>query len=277
MKELLKQGLKRVGIYHPLQSSYRGAINWLRKKSFQIEYAKYKGKGFICNVCGSRYEKFVPDYPDGKIAEAIQKNDVIAGYGDNVFCPNCVSKNRERLLIAALQHLNNIKNTSILLFSPEKHLFHFLKKNASVTSVDIEPEFYKPIDPFIQYADATKLQFKTETFDVVIANHVLEHIPDDLKAMKEFYRVLKSGGFAILQVPFSLKLSTTLEDPNIKDPAQQERLFGQSDHVRIYSLNDYLKRLEKAGFTIELLSAEFLRRFAAHAIQDRECIIMGRK
>ena len=277
MKEFLKRALKRAGIYHPLQSSYRGVINWLRNKSFQIEYARYKGKGFLCNVCGSRYEKFVPDYPGATIAEAISKNDVIAGFGDNVFCPNCVSKNRERLLIAALEQMNNIQNASILLFSPEKHLFHFLKKSASVTTVDVEPEFYKPIDPSIQYADATKLQFDSNSFDVVIANHVLEHIPDDLTAMKEFYRVLKRGGFAILQVPFSLKLSATVEDPYIRDPAQQERLFGQSDHVRIYSLNDYLTRLEKTGFTIELLSAEFLKQFAIHAIQDRECIIMGRK
>lgn len=277
MKGFLKLILKQLKVYHPLQSSYRGTINFFRNKKYQIKYARYKGKGFICNVCGCMYEKFVPEYPGVNIADAINKHDVIAGFGENVFCPNCMSKNRERLLIAALQDIKKIENKTVLLFSPEKHLYHFLKRTAIVTTVDIEPEFYRPIDPLIQYADATRLQFAAESFDVVIANHVLEHIPEDLAAMKELHRVLKKGGFAILQVPFSLNLPTTIEDPNIKNAALQERLFGQNDHVRIYSLNDYLTRLEKAGFTMELINTERLEQFAIHAIQDRECIVIGHK
>jgi SAM-dependent methyltransferase len=277
MKELLKRVLKRLNAYHFLQSTYRGAINSTKKKLFQISYAKYKGKGFICNVCGCRYEKFVHDYPSPEIARAINENEVIAGYGNNVFCPNCMSKNRERLLIAVLQDLVSIKNTSILLFSPEKNIHTFLKSHASVTTVDIEPEFYRPVDPTIQFADATNLSFKDESFDVVIANHVLEHIPEDFKAMQEFYRVLKKGGFAILQVPFSEKILTTKEDPYINNPAEQQRLYGQKDHVRIYSLNDYVRRLEKENFKVEILSADFLKQFAHHAIQEKECVIIGRK
>jgi ubiquinone/menaquinone biosynthesis C-methylase UbiE len=137
------------------------------------------------------------------------------------------------------------------------------------------PGFYKNIDRSIQLADATHLRYKDESFDVLIANHVLEHIPEDTTAMKEFNRVLKKGGVAILQVPYSEKLMSTIEDPLINDPDMQERLYGQRDHVRIYALSDYLLRLQSAGFETKVLSADFLQQFERFAIQAKECFIMG--
>ena len=91
-----------------------------------------------------------------------------------------------------------------------------------------------------------------DSFDVVICNHVLEHIRDDGKAMRELCRVLKSGGFAILQVPISYKIDQTFEDPSITSPDEQEKVFGQSDHLRIYGC-DYTTRLEEAGFSVKEL------------------------
>jgi SAM-dependent methyltransferase len=277
MKEFLKSILKSLNIYHPLQSFYRNTINVAKKKYYQLTYLRYKGKGFTCNFCNASYEKFIPEYPSLQTAEALYRNDVIAGYGENVFCPNCMSKNRERLVGAVLQNLLPVENTSILHFSPEKNLCIFLKTKARVTSADLLPGFYKTIDPSIVNADATKLHFEDESFDIVIANHVLEHIPEDVKAIKEFYRVLKKGGFAILQVPYSEKLETTIEDPFINDPQQQERLYGQKDHVRIYSLENYLRRLEAGNFTTKVITADSLKQFAVHAIQEKECVILGYK
>jgi SAM-dependent methyltransferase len=83
---------------------------------------------------------------------------------------------------------------------------------------------------------------------------VLEHVPDDRKAMREIYRMLKPGGRSILQVPLALKLSKTREDASVDDEAERIRLFGQRDHVRLYG-RDYHDRLRDAGFEVELWNA----------------------
>ena len=277
MKEVLKRILKSLKIYHPLQLFYRNSINAAKRMSYRIKYSKYKGTGFICNFCNSRYEKFVPEYPSPAEAKAINTNEVIAGFGENVYCPYCMSKNRERLLRAVMENLLDIKNAAILHLSPEEHLYNYLKDKAKVTTADITPGFYKNIDRSILQADATKLPFSDETFDVVIANHILEHIPEDIRALKEFNRVLKKGGFAILQVPYSEKLKTTIEDPLINNPKLQERLYGQKDHVRIYALENYLERLRIANFHNNVLTGDLLKQFAVYAIQDKECVILGYK
>jgi SAM-dependent methyltransferase len=274
MKAYLKDLLKKIKLYHPLQSAYRAAINFTRNKYYRLTYLKSKGPGFTCNFCGASYQKFVPEYPPADILHAIETNHVIAGYGENVYCPNCMSKNRERLVLAVLQHDLAIAGRTILHFSPEKHLFNYLEDKASVTTVDIMPGFYKRIDRSVGHADATALAFCDESFDMIIANHILEHIPKDTTAMKEMWRVLKKNGVAILQVPYSLELATTLEDPLINDPAKQAYLFGQKDHVRIYALQDYLRRLEISGFKVKVLSPEYLKKYAMHAIQDMESLVM---
>ena len=98
--------------------------------------------------------------------------------------------------------------------------------------------------------DVTDIHYPENSFDVIICNHVLEHIPDDRKAMNELFRVLKPGGQAILQVPISLTLEKTFEDSTIITPEEREKVFGQKDHVRIYG-SDYIKRLKAAGFKVK--------------------------
>ena len=99
--------------------------------------------------------------------------------------------------------------------------------------------------------DLAHIPFPDGTFDAIICNHVLEHIVDDLKAMAELHRVLKPGGWSILQVPISLSLRTTYEDFSIATPKEREEAFGQNDHVRIYG-QDYVSRLERAGFKVNV-------------------------
>jgi SAM-dependent methyltransferase len=188
-----------------------------------------------------------------------------------------MSTARERLVLAMLQSKFNPAGMSILHFSPEKKISEYLKAKADVISVDIAPGFYKGIDQHIQYADATRLNFKNEKFDMVIANHIMEHIPDDIKAMKEICRVLKPGGIAFLQVPYSTTLKNTIEDISINDPDQQSALFGQRDHVRIYAFKDYCARLARAGFKVEFLPPATLKEFARFALQPDEGFIICRK
>ncbi|MFB0902945.1 MAG: methyltransferase domain-containing protein, partial [Nonlabens sp.] len=98
-------------------------------------------------------------------------------------------------------------------------------------------------------ADICDLPFADNEFDFILCNHVLEHIPDDLKAMQEIYRVLKPGGKAILQIPLENDRDLTFEDDSITDPKKRARIFGQYDHVRVYGM-DYFERLKKVGFTV---------------------------
>ena len=97
------------------------------------------------------------------------------------------------------------------------------------------------------HADICSLPFDDKSFDVILCNHVLEHIPEDRKAMQELYRILKPGGWGVFQVPQDLKREKTLEDDTITDPKERARIFGQYDHVRVYG-RDYFDLLEEAGF-----------------------------
>jgi ubiquinone/menaquinone biosynthesis C-methylase UbiE len=123
------------------------------------------------------------------------------------------------------------------------------------------------------------MQYPDSTFDVVICCHVLEHIPDDKKAMSELFRVLRPGGWAVLQVPIGRAIDKTYEDASITDPKLREKAFGQHDHVRVYGM-DYKERLGKAGFSVatynclELFGEDIVKR---HALEPREDVYMCKK
>jgi SAM-dependent methyltransferase len=102
-------------------------------------------------------------------------------------------------------------------------------------------------------ADLQDMPFPDDCFDAVICCHVLEHIHDDRRGMREIRRVLKPHGWAILQAPMALALSSTIEDPSVKDEAERIRRFGQRDHVRMYSPNDYPERLRASGFIVSTI------------------------
>ena len=97
--------------------------------------------------------------------------------------------------------------------------------------------------------DVTHLPCADDSFDVIYCSHVLEHVPDDLAAMAELQRVLRPGGWAILQVPILREF--TDEDPSVVTPEERLRRFGQRDHVRVYG-RDYAKRLEVSGFQVHV-------------------------
>ena len=99
-------------------------------------------------------------------------------------------------------------------------------------------------------ADICNLPFKDNEFDIILCNHVLEHIPDDTKAMEELYRILKPGGFGVFQIPQDLNRETTFEDDSITDKKERAKIFGQYDHVRIYG-RDYFDKLRSVGFKVE--------------------------
>jgi len=178
-------------------------------------------------------------------------------------CPNCLSLERHRLCCLYFKKtINKDVPLKLLHFAPEKFMETFFRshKNIEYLSVDFKK------GAAMQIADITNLPFKNKTFDFVYCSHVLEHIEDDLRAMREIKRVLTPKGIAILQVPIADK-DDTFEDFTITNPDEREKIFGQKDHVRRYG-RDYTKKLTKAGFQVEQIyfckeiGEEATRRFA---------------
>lgn len=197
-------------------------------------YQFFKGNNFTDPIDGKSYRKFLP-YGYGKQRE-------------NALSPGTLSLERHRQMWLYLQNETDFftKNYKVLHIAPEQEFLRKFKKmkNLDYTSADL-------FSPIVDVkADILNLPFESESFDVVICNHVLEHIEDDRKAMSELYRVMKKGGWGILQVPMKNSLKKTYEDFSITEPKERQKHFGQYDHVRWYGM-DYFDRLKSVGFDAE--------------------------
>ena len=129
--------------------------------------------------------------------------------------------------------------------APEQcFLTRFRKLNHDYVTADID----SPIADVT--ADIINLPFNDNSFDVIFCNHVLEHVQDDTRAMKELFRVMKKGGMGIFQVPQDLNRDVTFEDNSITNPKERAKIFGQYDHVRVYG-RDYFDKLRSIGFEVK--------------------------
>jgi SAM-dependent methyltransferase len=189
----------------------------------------------ICPCCKKSFSTFLPFGVKPRL---------------NAQCPGCGSLERHRLLQLFLENKTNFfkcKKHKILDIAPKQVFQQYCKvfPNLDYISVDIS----SPIA--MLKMDITNMLFTNNYFDCIFCYHVLEHIIDDQKAMRELFRILKPGRWAIVQSPIDPTLDKTFEDSNVILPEERERLFGQKDHVRIYG-RDYKDRLEKAGFLVRL-------------------------
>ena len=199
-----------------------------------------KGDTFTDPIDGKSYRSFLP-----------------YGYGtqrNNVLSPSTLSLERHRLLWLYLQNETNFftKDTEtssafrVLHFAPEQC---FLKRFRELKHIEYTTtDLLSPIADV--KADICNLPFEDNSYDVIFCNHVLEHIPDDIKAMQELYRVLKPGGTGIFQIPQDLKREKTFEDDSITDKKERAKIFGQYDHVRVYG-RDYFDKLRSIGFKVD--------------------------
>lgn len=215
-----------------------------------------KGNRFTDPIDGKSFKMFLP-----------------YGYGNqrnNVLSPSTLSLERHRLLWLYLQNETdffqserksnsldskpksvNLRNTEtssllkVLHFAPEQEFYKRFKrqKNIEYTTTDL-------LSPLADVkADICNLPFNDNEYDVIFCNHVLEHIPDDTKAMQELYRVLKPGGMGIFQIPQDLNRTTTFSDDTIVNQKERAKIFGQYDHVRVYG-TDYFDKLRSIGFRV---------------------------
>ncbi len=192
-----------------------------------------RGKTYTDPIDGKSFRRFLP------YGYAKQR--------DNVLAPGTLSLERHRLLWLYLKNETDFFSAplKVLHFAPEQAFYKRFKqlKNLEYTTTDI-------VSPLADVkADICDLPFKDNTFDVILCNHVLEHIKDDKKAMQELYRVMKPGSWGIFQIPQDLSRTTTFEDDTITDRKERTRLFGQYDHVRVYG-RDYFDKLRAIGFTV---------------------------
>jgi SAM-dependent methyltransferase len=195
-----------------------------------------RGNTYTDPIDGKSYRRFLP-YGYAKVRE-------------NVLAPGTLSLERHRLFWLYLKNETTFFSAPlrVLHFAPEQAFVQKFKKqkNLTYTTTDLN----SPIADV--KADICDLPFKDNSFDFIICNHVLEHIPDDTKAMQELYRVLAPSGTAIVQVPYDAKREITFEDNTITDQSERTRIFGQYDHLRVYGM-DYFKKLSSIGFDVNAL------------------------
>ena len=245
------------------------------EKAFRKAY--WWGLRYTCPFCHSHLRTLLPFGLKFPVLDELQV--VGGGYRLNARCPLCGSFDRERLLYLFLLHRTDIfeKHMKVLHVAPEAALSKILRSQRDLDYVTAD--LYSQDVMFKM--DITQIQFPDNSFDVIICNHVLEHIRDDRAAIAELYRTLMSGGWAILQVPISLRLDRTYEDPFITTSEGRGDAFGQADHVRIYA-EDYQHRLEQAGFKVAVFkwtnqADNFGGRANRFALNEQETIYFATK
>ena len=237
-----------------------------------------KGTNFTDPIDGKSFKSMLP------YGYETQRN--------NVLSPSTLSLERHRLLWLYLNEQtdffkselvsdSSFKNTKriklrdaetnsalkVLHFAPEQAFYKLFRnqKNLEYTTTDL----FSPLADV--KADICDLPFEDNQYDVILCNHVLEHIPDDTKAMQELYRILKPGGMAILQIPQDLSRATTFADDSITDQKERAKIFGQYDHVRIYG-RDYFDKLRSIGFKV--VEEDYTNKIAPELV-EKYCLAKG--
>ena len=231
---------------------------WLIKASYLAKpfIAFYlKGETFTDPIDGNSFRKFLP-YGYSKQRK-------------NALSPSTLSLERHRLMWLFLKNETSFftsnKKLKTLHIAPEQCFLKIFKtqKNLDYITSDLE----SPIADV--KADICNLPFQDNSFDVIFCNHVLEHIPNDTKAMQELFRVLKKGGFGIFQIPQDISREKTFEDASITDKIERTKIFGQYDHVRVYG-RDYFNKLRSVGFAVDEI--DYTKKMAAKEL-ERFCLM----
>ncbi|QIA06720.1 class I SAM-dependent methyltransferase [Draconibacterium halophilum] len=209
------------------------------KKHEQLK--AYRGNKVYCPICKSHFSHFAP------FGNPVR---------ENALCPKCNSLERDRLVYLfienSLEFFYTETTTKLLHFAPERSFFRIFSSSKTIEyfPCDLYPEnFTHFAGNKVNKEDITTITYQKDTFDFVLCNHVLEHIPDDQLAMKELLRVMAKNGAGIFQVPLDYNRDETYEDFSITTEEGREKAFGQKDHVRWYG-KDYNIRLKNAGFEV---------------------------
>lgn len=216
-------------LQRPALACVNAFIRWLRK-------IRYLGGRYYCPLCRSRLRTFVPLIEQGYIRR------------ENKRCPVCSSLERHRWAWGYLKERTNLMNgkpKKMLHVAPERELAVLFQKISALTYLSGDLVSGRALEQM----DITQIQYPEGTFDIIYCSHVLEHVPEDRKAIAEFYRVLKPGGWALIVIPISRE--QTYEDTAVVEPQERRRVFGHPEHVRHCGW-DYIERFQAAGFAVTL-------------------------
>ncbi len=197
----------------------------------------YRGRGVECPLCGSQFRKFLPY---GYVRSRA-----------NALCPRCLSLERHRLLWLYLARETDLLRSfpRTLHIAPEVCILRRLRPRfAAHPGRYVTADLESPLADL--HFDVRHIPLDDASVDVLLCNHLLEHVDDDIEALRELHRILRPGGWGILLSPVELDRATTFEDDSITDPAERTRIFGQYDHRRIYGA-DYPERLRSVGFRVD--------------------------
>ena len=215
----------------PYSGGWRNGRLGRLKRAFISAF--YHGRGRWCPICEKPSRRFRPF--------GVEKRE-------DARCPHCGSLERHRLAWLFFSRATDLfagDRKRLLHVAPEPCLEAKLRSRLGKGYLSADLQNPRAMVKM----DVTAIQFPGEFFDAIYCSHVLEHVMDDRKAMREFYRVLRPGGWAVLLVPISAE--RTVEDPAIAKPDERLRIFGQEDHVRRYG-PDYVERLRQAGFMVKI-------------------------
>ena len=188
----------------------------------------------FCPLCKSHFPAFLP----GGVKLRV-----------NAQCPNCGSLERHRLSYLFLQEKTNVfkDNIKMIHFAPERILAEIFLANKNIEYVGADIDSNRPY--VTRKIDIQNIDYLNNTFDIIFCSHVLEHVPNDKKALDELFRILKPGGSVLIMVPIQYSSYETIENSNFNTPELRLKYYGQSDHLRFYGL-DFGIKLKKAGFKI---------------------------
>lgn len=212
------------------------------------------GSNKKCYICNKKLGHFLK-YRGGWVSFSfwIRNIELVGSDVDNFACPFCGSHDRERHLFMFFDKLNiwdKFRGANILHFAPERHLSRKIEDYSPIKYVKAD---LFPKDVSIEKIDATTIPYKDSMFDILIFNHILEHIPEYVKALNEIFRVLKPNGIAIIQTPYSKLLNKNFEDEGINTDQLRLVFYGQEDHVRVFGEKQFIKELKNAGFILDIV------------------------
>jgi SAM-dependent methyltransferase len=268
----MRADAQKPGLFARIKQSapYGTLKEWGKALKRQAALQHYRGDRYACPICGVRLRAFKPIWRSYWIHcqqyEYVHAPLTMETFNVGAFsCPSCNAFDRERLtalyLTQAFRTFDPQRRYRVIEFAPA-HALHRMIRTYRFIEYRSADLLSNRVDDHVDLADCP---YADGSVDVFLCSHVLEHINDDRKAMRELHRILAAGGFGIVLVPLFAGVEETHEDPAITSLEDRAKYFGAGDHVRQYGKRDFIARLTAAGFRVEQLGIDH---FGAEAFRS---------